>query len=150
MPGTYSQLLYHIVFSTKHRTPWINADCANKLYPFIGGTIRKEGGSLLERGGIADHIHLLIRWRPDESISNLLRVVKSRSSAWVHETYPQLSDFAWQEGYGAFSVSKSNEDAVKHYIATQEDHHKKFDFKSELLKLLHAHEIEYDDRYIFD
>ena len=150
MPRTYSQLLLHITFSTKYRTPWINDECAKHLYPLIGGIIRKEGGALLERGGIADHLHLYIRWRPDESISNLMRVVKSRSSAWIHETYPKLAEFAWQEGYAAFTVSKSNEEAVKHYIANQEEHHRNFDFKAELQKLLQAHQIEYDERYAFD
>ena len=150
MPGTYSQILLHIVFSTKHRQPWITPDVAERLYPYIGGIVRAEKGVLYDRGGVEDHIHLYLRWRTDESISNLMRTVKSRSSGWVHETFPTLGAFAWQEGYGAFSVSKSQEEVVKKYIGGQAAHHKKEDFKSELLRLLRVHEIEFDERYVFD
>ena len=89
-------------------------------------------------------------WRPDGSVSDLMRTVKARSSKCVHVTFGKLSAFAWQEGYSVFSVSRSQEDAVKRYIATQAEHHKKEEFKSELLRLLRAHGIEFDDRYVFD
>ena len=150
MPGTYSQLLLHIVFSTKHRAPWITADIAPRLYPYLGGIIRAERGVLYDIGGIEDHVHLYLRWRPDESISHLLRTIKSRSSLWVHQTFATLDVFAWQEGYSVFSVSKSQEAAVKAYIAGQHEHHKKEDFKSELLRMLRLHEIEFDEKYVFD
>ncbi|MCC7316118.1 MAG: transposase, partial [Planctomycetes bacterium] len=107
-------------------------------------------GTLLDVGGMEDHVHLYLRWRPDESISNLMRVVKARSSKWVHETIPRLAAFAWQEGYSAFSVSKSQEDVVKKYIANQAEHHRREDFRSELLRLLRAHGIEFDERYVSD
>ena len=113
MPGTYSQLLLHIVFSTKRRHRWIAQDVADRLYPYIGGIIRAEEGVLYDIGGVEDHVHLYLRWRPDGSVSDLMRTVKSRSSKWVHDTFPTLSAFAWQEGYSVFSVSKSQEDAVK-------------------------------------
>ena len=150
MPGTYTQILLHIVYSTKHREPWITSDVAERLYPYIGGIIRAEKGLLYDIGGIADHVHLYVRWRPDATISNLLKTVKSRSSLWVHQTFPQLAEFAWQAGYSAFSVSKSQEPALKKYIAGQAEHHKKEDFKTELLRILRAHEIEFDERYVFD
>jgi putative transposase len=150
MPGTYSQILLHIVYSTKYRKPWITADVAERLYPYIGGIVRAEKGALYELGGVEDHVHLYLRWRPDESISNLMRTVKSRSSKFVHATFPALSEFEWQEGYGVFTVSKSQEEKVRQYIKGQAEHHKKEDFKSELLKLLRAHEIEFDERYVFD
>jgi REP element-mobilizing transposase RayT len=150
MPGTYTQILLHIVYSTKHREPWITSDVAERLYPYIGGIIRAEKGLLYDIGGIADHVHLYVRWRPDATISNLLKTVKSRSSLWVHQTFPQLAEFAWQAGYSAFSVSKSQEPALKKYIAGQAEHHKKEDFKTELLRFLRAHEIEFDERYVFD
>ncbi|MEK6700767.1 MAG: IS200/IS605 family transposase [Planctomycetota bacterium] len=150
MPGAYSQLLHHIVFSTKLRHPWITADIAGRLYPFIGGLIRSEKGVLYEIGGIEDHIHMYLRWRPDATISDLMRNVKARSSKWLHETYPALATFSWQEGYGAFTVSKSQEPAVKAYIVGQHEHHEKEDFKSEFLRLLRAHAIEFDERYVFD
>lgn len=119
MPGTYTQILLHIVFSTKHRQPWITDDVADRLYHYIGGIVRAEGGSLRAIGGVVDHVHLYVRCRPDKSVSDLMRTVKSRSSKWVHETFPALRAFAWQEGYAALAVSKSQEDAVKQYISKQ-------------------------------
>lgn len=148
MAGTFSQLSLHIVFSTKRREPWINADLAARLHAYLGGIVRSEKGVALEVGGVEDHVHLLVRWRPDESISNLLRHVKARSSRWVHESSPQLRSFAWQEGYSVFSVSKSQEPFVRRYIQRQRDHHAREDFASELTRLLNAHEIEYDERYL--
>ena len=150
MPGTYSQLLLHIVFSTQGRQRWITAAVADRLYAYIGGIVRAEKGALYEIGGIEDHLHLYLRWRPDDSVSDLMRTVKSRSSKWVPETFPKLAAFAWQEGYGVFTVSKSQEPAVKRYIAGQVEHHKKEDFKSEYLRMLLAHGVEFDEKYVFD
>lgn len=150
MPGTYSQILLHIVFSTKLRQPFITANVAERLYAYMGGIIRAEKGMLYDIGGVEDHVHLYLRWRADASISDLMRTVKARSSKWVHETFPTLSTFAWQEGYSVFSVSKSQEAAVKKYIAGQIEHHQKEDFKTELLRLLRAHGIEFDERYVFE
>jgi putative transposase len=148
MAGTFTQLLLHVVFSTKHRDPWLSKDLQERLYPFIGGIVREQKGVLYSIGGVADHVHLYLRWRPDVTISDLVMNVKSRSSRWIHDEFPDLRRFAWQEGYGAFTVSKSKEDAVKQYIAGQEAHHGKEDFKSELLRMLVAHEIECDERYV--
>jgi len=150
MPGTYSQLLLHIVFSTRSRTPWIATEVADRLYPYVGGIIRAEKGVLYDIGGVEDHIHIYLRWRPNGPVSDLIRTVKARSSKWVHDTFPALREFAWQEGYSVFSVSKSQEEAVKKYIAGQAEHHKKQDFKSELLRILRAHGVEFDERYVFD
>jgi len=150
MPGTYSQLLLHIVFSTKGRAPWITPQVAERLYPYIGGIVRAEKGVLYDIGGIEDHVHLYLRWRPDGSISDLMRTVKARSSKWVHDTFPNLAAFAWQEGYSVFSVSKSQEDFVKKYIAGQAKHHKKEDFQPELLCFLRAYSVEFDEKYVFD
>jgi REP element-mobilizing transposase RayT len=150
MPGTYSQILLHIVFSTKKRHAWITPDIADRLYSYIGGIVRAENGVLYSIGGAEDHVHLYLRWHPDESVSDLMRTVKARSSKWVHGTLPALKAFAWQEGYSVFSVSKSRERGVKKYIAGQAEHHKKVDFKSELLRMLRACDIEFDARYVFD
>lgn len=150
MPGTYSRILLHIVFSTKHRKPWIGPEVSGRLYPYMGGIIRTENGVLLEIGGVEDHVHLFVSWRPDATVSDLMRKVKSGSSRWVHQSFPVLHEFAWQEGYGVFSVSKSREEAVRKYIAGQAEHHAKEDFRSELLRLLRAHGIEFDERYLFD
>ncbi|MCW5775651.1 MAG: IS200/IS605 family transposase [Phycisphaeraceae bacterium] len=150
MPGTYSQLLLHIVFSTKGRAPWITPDIAERLYAYIGGIVRAEKGVLYNIGGVENHVHMYLRWRPDSAVSDLMRTVKARSSKWIHDTYPELSAFAWQEGYSVFSVSKSQEEAVKRYIAGQAEHHKKEDFKSELLRLFRAHGVEFEEKYVFD
>ena len=150
VPGTFSQILLHIVFSTKRREPWITADIAERLYPYLGGIVRAEKGVLYDIGGIEVHVHLYLRWRPYHAVSDLMRTVKSRSSKWLHTTYPSLVSFSWQEGYSAFSVSKSQENAVIAYIARQREHHQQEDFKSELMRLLDAHAIEVDGRYVFD
>ena len=150
MPGTYSQILLHAVFSTKHRTPWITRDVQERLYPYIGGIVRGDKGVLYSIGGVEDHVHLYMRWRPDRSVSDRMRDLKANSSKWIHGTFAALGAFAWQEGYAVFSVSRSQEDAVKNYIASQAEHHKKEDFKSELLRLLRAHGVEFEERYVFD
>lgn len=145
MPGTYSQILLHIVFSTKGRHPWITPDIAERLYPYIGGIIRNEKGTLYSIGGVDDHVHLYIRWRPDATVSDLMRTVKSRSSRWIHETFPHLQAFGWQDGYAVFAVSKSKEADVKEYISRQAEHHRQKDFKSEWMEILRSHGIEPED-----
>ncbi|MBK8266890.1 MAG: IS200/IS605 family transposase [Planctomycetes bacterium] len=150
MAGTFSQILLHAVFSTKRREPWITVDVAERLYPYIGGIIRAEKGVLYDINGVEDHVHLYFRWRTDESVSNLMRTVKARSSKWIHDTFSGLSAFAWQDGYAVFSVSKSREEMLKAYIAGQREHHMGKDFKSELLWLLKSQGVEFDERYVFD
>lgn len=148
MAGTHTQLLLHLVFSTKERTPWITQEVAERLYAYIGGIVRAEHGTLLAIGGMADHVHMYVRWRADGAISDLMRTVKARSSKWVHETFPALHFFAWQEGYAAFSVSKSQEPGVRQYIESQAEHHAHEDFRSELARILRAHGVEFDDRFV--
>lgn len=150
MPGTYSQVLLHAVFSTKRRLPWITQDVQRPLYDYIGGIIRGEKGVLHAIGGVEDHLHLYLRWRTDMCIADLMRNVKAHSSLWVHQNHAGLREFAWQEGYSVFSVSKSQEPAVKQYIANQAEHHKKEDFKSELLRMLRLHEVAFEERYVFE
>ena len=149
MAGTFTSLNYHVIFSTKDRFPFINSDLQSRLYEYIGGIIRSESGILLEIGGIADHLHLLFRCRPTPSLSDQLRVIKSKSSGWVHENFPKLEKFAWQDGYGAFTVSKSDLVRVSDYIRNQEEHHRTKTFKDEFVRFLQVHELEYDERYIW-
>ena len=150
MARTYSQLLLHFVFSTKQRMPWIAPDVAERLYPYMGGIVRAEKGVLYDIGGVEDHVHMYLRWRPDEPISDVMRTVKARSSKWVHDTFPALASFSWQEGYSVFSVSKSQEAAVKAYIAGQREHHRREDFRSELVRMLLLNEVEFDESTVFD
>ena len=150
MSRTYSQILLHIIFSTKSRQPWISEEIGPDLYSYMGGIIRSEGGTLYAINGPEDHVHLYLRWRPDGNISDLMRTTKSRSSKWVHDNFPSLSEFSWQEGYGVFSVSKSQENAVKNYIAGQKEHHRTEDFRGELLRFLQVHGVEFDEQYVLD
>jgi len=149
MAGTFTSIQFHLVFSTHNWEPYITPDLKPRLYEYIGGIIRSKGGVLYEIGGTADHVHLLIRCRADEALADLLRDLKSHSSLWIHQTFPDLRNFAWQSGYGAFTVSQSQSDKVKGYIRKQVEHHRKKTFKEEFTEFLKAHQIEYDERYIW-
>jgi REP element-mobilizing transposase RayT len=149
MAGTHTRLLYHFVFSTKHRQPLITHDIESRLHEYMGGIVRSMSGVAIRVGGAVDHARLLVRWRTDETIAALMRTVKARSSAWVHDTFPALRAFAWQEGYAAFTVSQSQVAVVDEYIGRQAEHHRKRTFQEELVEFLRAHEIEYDERYIW-
>jgi REP element-mobilizing transposase RayT len=149
MPGTYSQLLFHAVYSTKDRRRWITPEIAERLYPFMGGIVRDMKGTLLATGGIEDHIHMYFRWRTDKDIASLMREVKAGSSEWIHKTFTGLEEFAWQEGYGVFSVSKSQEPVVVSYIHNQAEHHRERDFCAELIDLYVKHGIEFEEKYLF-
>ena len=150
MPGTYTRLLYHVVFGTKGRVQSIAADHRSRLHEYLGGIVRAEKGSALEVGGTADHVHMLIRWRADEALSTLLRNVKGNSSRWLHEAIPAMTGFRWQEGYSAFTVSESQRETVAAYIREQERHDRVRAFEDELIELLKAHGVDYDPRYVVD
>jgi len=150
MAGTFTNLLYHIVFSTKNRKDLIGPDLRNDLYNYIGGIIRGEKGALLTIGGTADHVHILARLHPTISISDMLRRIKAGSSKMVNDNKNPDGGFFWQGGYGAFSVSESSATSVAEYIGNQEEHHKKMTFKEEFILFLKRHKIEYDERYIWD
>jgi REP element-mobilizing transposase RayT len=115
----------------------------------MGGILRDLRCTLLSINGMPDHVHLLVRYRADLSHSEMLRHIKGRSSKWINETFPQLGHFAWQEGYGGFTVSKSAAQAVEAYIVRQMEHHARQDFKSEFLDLLRRHGIEFDENEVF-
>lgn len=147
MPHTYTDLLYHIVFSTKERFPFITKELQSNLYKYIGGTVRGLGGSMVEIGGIADHVHLLVRLKPTMAISNTLRDLKTNSSVWAKEKTNGY--FEWQDGYGAFTVSKSQIEVVKHYIQNQEKHHRTMNFEAEFKALLKRSGIDFDEKYLW-
>lgn len=150
MANTFTNLLVHLIFSTKHRAPLITSDLRERLFEYIGGIIRKEGGTLLEIGGVPDHIHLLARFKADRSVAAMTRDIKSSSTKWIREEFPRRSEFAWQVGYGAFSVSESQAAVVRRYIRNQEAHHARLSFKDELIGLLRRNGIEFDERYLLD
>jgi putative transposase len=149
MAKSYTNLLYHMVFSTRERRPLITPERRERLYEYLGGAVRGEGGISLAIGGIEDHLHLLAKLRPDKALSDLLRVLKANSSGWMHDVFPDARDFFWQNGYGAFTVSASQVPAVSSYIANQERHHKKRSFRDEFIQMLHVNQIELDEKYLW-
>ena len=150
MAHTYTNLLEHIVFSTKDRRPFLDAELKTRLFAYMGGILRKEKCVALIINGPTDHVHMLASLSPTIAPAKLIATVKANSSGWVHKTFPQHRDFAWQTGYSAFGVSFSLKRTVHDYIAGQEGHHRKMSFREELIALLKKHEIEYDERYIFE
>src|SRR5213595_3104650 len=117
MSHTYTNLLIHFIFSTKDRAPEIDEDLHERLLPYIGGIIKELKGSPLAINAMPDHVHLLLSLAADVAPAEMMRVVKTNSSRWVHERFPKHKSFAWQKGYGAFSVSESNANKVREYIA---------------------------------
>jgi putative transposase len=149
MPNSYTCLRFHIVFSTKNRLPLVDDAIRDRLHEYIGGIARERGARLEAAGGTPDHVHLLISIHPQTALSDLLREIKAGASRWIHETFPARRAFGWQDGYAAFSVSHSNVDEVKAYIARQAEHHRKRTFQEEFLEFLRRHDIPFDERYIW-
>ncbi len=150
MPQSFGSLYFHLVFSTKNRVPSISDGMRPRLFEYLGGILKNQKGRLVSAGGIEDHVHLLVSLSRQASISDTLRDLKSNSSGWIHETFPEERSFAWQSGYGAFSVSFSALDSVHKYLANQKEHHAKQSFQEEFIAFIKLHELEYDDRYIWD
>ena len=148
MSHTYSNLLSHVVFSTKDRQPLIDPELKPRLLGYLTGIGRENGSKIVSMNAMADHLHLLWELPPTLSLSDATRVLKTNSSRWVHETWKSRQSFAWQTGYGAFSVSRSNVSAVANYIETQDEHHRKQTFEEEFIELLVRHGIDYDPRYV--
>ena len=149
MANTYSQIHLQFVFAVKHRDSLIQKHWKEELYLYISGIIEKQGHKLLAIDGMPDHIHIFIGMRPNQSVSDLLQDIKRNSSLWINQKGFVNGKFEWQEGYGAFSYSKSQVKSVIDYIENQENHHKKISFREEYLNFLHKFEIEYDERYVF-
>jgi REP element-mobilizing transposase RayT len=150
MAHTYSNLLVHALFSTKDRTPLLDAELKPELFSYMGGIITQLRGKPLLIGGPKDHVHLLFVLPCSLSVADLMEKVKANSSKWVKNRWRNRSHFAWQTGYTAFSVSQSNLESVKRYIASQETHHRRITFQEEVLAFLKKHEIPYDPRFVFD
>ena len=148
MGQSFTCLRFHLIFGTKDRRPWIDIELKQRLYDYIGGIVRAERGVLLAVGGTADHVHLLISAGQQTSVADLIRVVKTNSSKWVHETFPAKAGFAWQPGYAAFTVSQSNTEQVRRYLAGQEEHHRRVSFDEEFVAFLDRHGVEYDARFL--
>ena len=149
MARSFHQNYVHIVFSTKDRRPLITAEFEERLYSYLGGIVREMSGSLIKGNGTADHVHLLVKSSKSVSDAEFMRILKANSSKWVKSIGATTRNFAWQEGYGWFSVSRSNLGTVERYIERQKEHHRERSFKEEFVKLLEAHEVEYDERFVW-
>jgi REP element-mobilizing transposase RayT len=149
MANTYTSLYYHVVFSTKNRARCIGQELEPRVWAYLGGVARKHGMTALQVGGYEDHVHALIMMPPSVAPSQAVQFLKGDSSRWLHEEFPALKGFTWQDGYSAFTVSKSNLSAVVRYIRNQREHHRKRTFQEEYLELLRRHGVEYDERYVW-
>jgi len=145
MPSTYLSLNFHLVFSTKNREPTIRNAWKERLHEYLGGTIRGLGGFPEGVGGTADHVHLLVGLKATHCLADVLRDIKAGSSRWMHDEMG-LNEFAWQEGYGAFTVSVSQLETVKSYIDQQEEHHRVKSFQEEYVEVLNKWGVEFDER----
>lgn len=150
MSQSFYTSYYHCVFSTKERRPFITPELQARLFPYLGGIARENKMKLLAVGGMPDHVHLLLSFHSTLAISKGLQLIKGGSSKWIHDTFLEHKQFAWQKGYGAFSIGVNDIERTKDYIENQAEHHTKRDFRQEFLIFLKRNEIEYDERYVFD
>jgi len=146
-----SQIYLHIVFSTKERTPFLQALATrDAMHKCLAKTSNDLGRSCVKVGGVADHVHLLSRMAKTVSASDLIKELKRASSAWIKQQFPEMKKFYWQNGYGAFSVSPSHVEPLKAYIENQDEHHRHESFQDEFRRLLRKYGIEFDERYVWD
>lgn len=151
MPQSLAQIYLHVVFSTKQRRPFLqNATLREEVHKYLGGVCRNLEAPSLIVGGGSDHVHLLCRFARTITVADFVRELKRDSSKWLKTKDRELTDFHWQDGYGAFSISPSHVEALRGYIANQEAHHKKESFQDEFRRLLKKYSIEYDERYVWD
>lgn len=149
MPNTYTQLYIHCVFAVKYRAAVIHPKWEERLHKYITGIVQNNGHKLLAINSVSDHIHLFIGLNPKQSISELMRLVKGDSSEFINKEQLTKQKFQWQEGYGAFSNSRSQINDVINYILNQKEHHKKKTFREEYLKMLQDFQVDFNEQYIF-
>jgi putative transposase len=150
MPQSLSKVYVHIVFSTKNHSPFIKSNVENELFAYIGGVIRDNGGILMKINASPDHIHILSTLPKNISQSKFLEEIKRNSSLWIKTKGKNYTKFAWQRGYGIFSVSSSGLNSISNYIQNQKKYHQKISFKEELICLLKEFGIDYDEKYLWD
>jgi putative transposase len=147
MANTYTSLHHHVIFSTKNREPWLAPDIEQRVWSFIG-VARTHKMTALQVRGVEDHVHALVTAPSTIAPAQIAQYLKGDSSKWIHEEFSSLRSFGWQDGYGGFTVSKSNIPDVISYIQNQREHHRKKTFQEEYLEFLHKHGVEYDERYV--
>jgi REP element-mobilizing transposase RayT len=145
---SYTSLNYHVVYAVKERRPLLDDEIMARLGEYTAGIIRNLKGHLFIANGPSNHIHLAVSIHPEISIVDFVRTLKANSSRWIHETFPDMTDFAWQDGYSAFTISHSSCQKVIEYIRGQQEHHKKQTFEEELAALLQKHDIKFDPQYL--
>ena len=150
MANTYSQLNIHCVFAVKGRENFITKDFRDELHRYISGILKNDGSYSLAVGGWTDHVHVFFELSPTMAVSDQMRMLKATSSKWINDNKLVKGKFQWQEGYGAFSYSRSQRNSVIQYITRQELHHKKKTFREEYMELLNKFEIPFEDKYIFE
>jgi putative transposase len=150
MPQSLSNILIHLIWSTKDRHPWLEHGTREKTHAFLAGTVRQCDCEAYRVGGVADHVHLAVRLSRTLSVADLVKEVKTASSKWLKEQDPAFTGFYWQLGYGAFSVGMSQKETLLSYIDTQEEHHRTRAFQDEYRDFLTKYGIEYDERYVWD
>lgn len=150
MPQSLSRVLVHLIFSTKNRARVLVPDLCAELFPYLVAVLNDHDCPSLRVGGVDDHVHLLFGLSRTVTISQIVETVKTSSSKWIKTKGAQFTDFHWQSGYGAFSVSQSNADDVVVYIDTQEEHHRTISFQEEFRRFLERYKIAYDERYVWD
>jgi REP element-mobilizing transposase RayT len=150
MPQSLSNVLVHLIFSTKNREPLITTEIESDLHDWCGGILRDLKCPPLRVGGTADHIHILFRLSRTMAVSEVVQLLKVSGSKWIKQQGPAFHQFAWQDGYGAFSVSQSMAPDVIRYIERQKEHHRVRSFQDEFRDFLRKYEIEFDERYVWD
>jgi putative transposase len=150
MPQSLCNILIHLIFSTKDRHPWLEPGIREKAHAFLAGVVRQCDCEAYRVGGVADHVHLAVRLSRTISIADLVKEIKIASNKWVKMQDVALNTFAWQQGYGVFSVGMSQKEALLHYIDTQEEHHRTRTFQDEYRDFIKKYGIEYDERYVWD
>lgn len=150
MAGTYTQIHIHCVFAVKNRDSVIDNSFREELYEYITGIVQERGNKMLAIGGTSNHIHIFFGFRANESLPDLIKAVKRSSSLWINQNNKTRFKFQWQEGYGAFSYSRSHVYAVINYIRNQEEHHKKRSFHDEYSQILKDFDVEYDEQYVLE
>ena len=147
MAVNLTNLVYHIIFCPKNRQPLLLKELRSELFNYITGIIRKKSGILIDFGCVEDHMHLLAKFSPKYSVSEMLKHIKGSSSHWINEKQFLSVKFRWQQGYGAFTVSEKNVTSLKKYLLNQEAHHRKISFNNELKEILTLHSIKFNDDF---
>lgn len=150
MSQSLSKMLVHLVFSTKDRTPFIFEEFKPELHAYLAGVLNAIKCPALQVGGVSDHVHLLFSLARTTAVAEVTEKVKVCSSAWAKREYPRLNRFAWQHGYGSFSVGVAEKPRIIDYIRGQDAHHAKMTFQDEYRQILREHEVEFDERYVWD